>query len=42
MLLKASKCNKKENDKTVTGGAIYHPTNWYVFAGKCWPDGKKI
>ncbi|KAH8169223.1 hypothetical protein LIA77_11349 [Sarocladium implicatum] len=42
VILKASKCNKVEKGVKVTGGAVYHPTNWYVFAGKCWPDGKKV
>ncbi|KAL2203965.1 hypothetical protein CC79DRAFT_1359949 [Sarocladium strictum] len=37
-LLNQPTCTKKTNGVMMTGGAIYHPTNWYVFAGKCWPD----
>lgn len=38
VMLESSKCTYKNGTKLETGGAIFHPTNWYVFAGKCWPD----
>ena len=37
VILKASECNKEVKGQDLTGGTIYHPTEWYVFAGKCFP-----